>query len=376
MAKGERILVVDDQEDNVFILEQLLQRNGYQVAVARDGVEALEKAAEQRPDVVLLDINMPRMDGLEVCRRLKSDESMAGAAIILISARTEKGQRVEGLDAGADDYISKPFSPKELLARVRAQLRLKGRQDQLRDSNETLKEISIRDALTGLFNRGYLDARIEEEIARRDRIAAPLSVALVDIDLFKRVNDTRGHLCGDEVLREVGAEILASVRRCDVAARYGGEEFCVVLPDADRHGARRVAERLRAAVDDFRRRGFSRDGERGSGAVLPRAERSSGSPGAGGPGALRRQRAGQEPRRGGRHTGPGGRAAAERSRRGGVQRSLRERNASLSSRIRKGFARCRALGSRKKLAVSGLTTAPVMKTRRPSNAGLFCSSRR
>ena len=249
MAKGERILVVDDQEDNVFILEQLLQRNGYQVAVARDGVEALEKAAEQRPDVVLLDINMPRMDRLEVCRRRKSDQSMAGAAIILISARTEKGQRVEGLDAGADDYISKPFSPKELLARVRAQLRLKGRQDQLRDSNETLKEISIRDALTGLFNRGYLDARIEEEIARRDRIAAPLSVALVDIDLFKRVNDTRGHLCGDEVLREVGAEILASVRRCDVAARYGGEEFCVVLPDADRHGARRVAERLRAAVE-------------------------------------------------------------------------------------------------------------------------------
>ncbi len=249
MADGARILVVDDHEDNIFILEQLLTRNDYRVDVARDGVEALERATETTPDLILLDINMPRMDGLEVCRRLKGEESLSNAAIILVSARTKEGDRVEGLDAGADDYISKPFSPKELLARVRAQLRLKGQQDQLRVSNQSLKEISIRDALTGLFNRGYLDARMEEEMARLERVRAPLSVAMVDIDHFKRVNDTRGHLCGDEVLRSVATAVVSSVRRCDVVARFGGEEFCVILPDADSHGARRVAERLRARIE-------------------------------------------------------------------------------------------------------------------------------
>ena len=242
-----RILVVDDHEDNILILGELLDRTGFEVAVARDALEALATAETFRPDLVLLDVMMPGMDGMEVCRRIKA--TARGTAVILVSARVQEDDQIEGLDSGADDYVTKPYGSRELLARVRAQLRVKELQDELRWKNRTLTEISSRDALTGVFNRGRFDVVLDEEVSRARRYGKPLSLVLIDIDHFKRVNDLHGHPAGDEVLRVVARIIAAGVRDCDTVARYGGEEFGVVLPEQGMAGVLATAERLRENVE-------------------------------------------------------------------------------------------------------------------------------
>jgi diguanylate cyclase (GGDEF)-like protein len=207
------------------------------VLCATDGDEALRLAREEKPDLALLDIMMPGKDGLEVCRELRAEETTRNLPIVFVSAKNAPRDRAAGLRAGAVDYIAKPFHPEELVARVRTQLTLKQLQDRLRRMART-------DALTGLYNRGYFETRLAYEYRRRTRYGRPFTCLVIDIDHFKRVNDTRGHRFGDLVLKDVGRILLESFRSVDTVARYGGEEFVVLLPETDLAGAALAAARM------------------------------------------------------------------------------------------------------------------------------------
>jgi two-component system, cell cycle response regulator len=236
----ERILIVDDEPDIRHLLARLLKGGGYNVSMAGSGDEALAAVQAEIPDLVLLDVSMPGMDGFAVCHELqKLGPSMP--AVIFLSAFGASDARVTGLDAGAVDYVVKPFDPSEVRARVRAALRSKAMRDALALQAST-------DGLTGLMNRRTLDERLSEAFAVARRYGRPLSVLMVDIDHFKAVNDTYGHAAGDAVLREVASRIKAQARLADTVARYGGEEIMVLLPETDLEGAKALGERVRAAV--------------------------------------------------------------------------------------------------------------------------------
>ena len=218
------------------------------VMEADDGMVALQQCRQRPPDVILLDIVMPGLDGYQVLAFLKSDPELSHIPVVFLTGRTGMSDVVTGLRAGAHDYLKKPFEPEELLARVASALHVKQLQDQLRDRNALLDELSRTDALTALYNRRHLD----EELARRHgearRHQDPLGLLLLDIDHFKHVNDLHGHPVGDDVLREVARRIQHELRLEDVAGRWGGEEFLVILPRTDLNGVRRLAERIRLAI--------------------------------------------------------------------------------------------------------------------------------
>ena len=232
-----RLLVVDDQPINIQALYQTFAAD-HQVLMATSGEQALELCATKRPDLVLLDVVMPGMDGYEVCRRLKEDEATRDIPVIFVTAHNDEAAETRGLDAGAVDFISKPINPKIVRARVRTHLTLKAQADLLREWVYT-------DGLTGVHNRRCFDERLAVEWARAVRSGNALSVVLLDVDFFKRYNDCYGHLAGDECLRRLASALQACVRRpSDLVARYGGEEFVCLLPDTDLAGAMTVAEEL------------------------------------------------------------------------------------------------------------------------------------
>jgi diguanylate cyclase (GGDEF)-like protein len=236
------VLIVDDQPANLMVLSKLLKEE-YHVLVATNGPKALAIAAGQNPPVLmLLDIEMPEMDGYDVCRRLKADDRTSGIAVIFVSARDTVGDEEMGFRLGAVDYISKPFHPAIVRARVRNHIDLKIKTD-------LLEKLSKQDSLTDIPNRRNFEESLDREWRRAARTGRPLSLVMMDIDCFKSFNDHYGHGAGDECLRRV-ARILKSAlsRPMDVVARYGGEEFVALLPDTDPSGARHVAENLRAAV--------------------------------------------------------------------------------------------------------------------------------
>ena len=235
-----RILVADDDPDILFLVSRLLERAGYDVVRARDGREALQLAREALPDLLILDVSMPGADGYTVCRAIQADGPNA-PPVIFLTAHAHTSARVDGLDAGAVDYIVKPFEPAELTARVRAALRTKTVRDVLATEAST-------DPLTGLLNRNHLGARLAELVAAARRYGRPLACLMFDIDHFKAVNDTYGHLAGDGVLREVAARLKAGKRESDVLVRFGGEEFLALLPETDLAGARTLAEKLRIRI--------------------------------------------------------------------------------------------------------------------------------
>lgn len=254
---GTRILVVDDVPDNVDILDARLASRGYTVVTATNGEEALERVREQAPHLILLDVMMPGMDGHEVARRIKSDERLPFIPIILVTALTEADDVVQGLESGADDHISKPYNFRELEARVRAMLRIKRLQDELdlknrelEDVNQRLKKLSITDGLTELFNHRHVHELLHDEFGRMQRSGDPLSVAMIDLDRFKAVNDTYGHPTGDVILYETARIIREAAREIDMVGRYGGEEFIAILPDTDEAAAAAFAERVRARVEE------------------------------------------------------------------------------------------------------------------------------
>jgi two-component system cell cycle response regulator len=275
------IVVTDDSLTVRMMLKSHLEGAGYRVSTCADGEACLALlAAEPRlPDLVLLDVIMPGMDGLEVLGRLKAGEERGYLPVILLTAQGEVSDRVHGLDLGADDYIPKPFEADELLARVRAHIRIKRLRDALAAQNNALEaanrekaallseleaknaqlaELAQTDPLTGVANRGHIEHCLADEVARARRHGHRLAVGMLDIDHFKRVNDGFGHPFGDRVIREVARILAETVRQVDKVGRYGGEEFLLVLPDTDLEGARILAERVRALVDEvtFEAEGF------------------------------------------------------------------------------------------------------------------------
>jgi diguanylate cyclase (GGDEF)-like protein len=261
---GRTVLIVDDEPANILHVREGLASQGYIFREAYDGAAALSAIREQRPDLIIMDVEMPRLGGVEVCRIIKANSGEGGFGfipIILMTAR-QAGGKVEGLELGADDYLVKPFDMLELSARVKSMLRLKALQDALVEKNRELdranKELAARreellaltrtDALTGLHNRRYFDERLAEEFARSSRYHSPLSLVLLDIDHFKRINDTYGHPFGDEVLKAVAFALKGCLREVDFVARYGGEELVSLLPETGPHEALLACERVRASI--------------------------------------------------------------------------------------------------------------------------------
>jgi len=232
-----RLLVVDDQPINIQALYQAFCAD-HKVLMATGGEQALVVCAAQRPDLVLLDVMMPGMDGHEVCRRLKADAATRDTPVIFVTAHNDEAAETLGLELGAVDFISKPINPRIVRARVKTHLTLKAQSDLLRSW------VYI-DGLTGVYNRRHFDERLASEWSRAQRTGTPLSVVMMDVDFFKRYNDRCGHQAGDECLRRIATAIKASIQRPgDLVARYGGEEFVCLLPETGLPGALIFAQRL------------------------------------------------------------------------------------------------------------------------------------
>lgn len=236
------VLIVDDVPTNIQVLGEALM-DDCDILVATNGEDALEiAAAPERPDLVLLDVLMPGLDGYEVCERLKRDTWTESIPVIFVTAKSEEADEARGLEIGAVDYVTKPFSMAIVRARVRTHLELKRHRDML-------EEQSRRDGLTGIANRRRFDEHLAMAWRHGAREGTPVSLLLADIDFFKRYNDHYGHLGGDDCLRRVATALAdCSGRPLDVVARYGGEEFGCILPGTDQQGALRVARAMQAAV--------------------------------------------------------------------------------------------------------------------------------
>ena len=238
-----KLLVVDDQPLNIQSLYQTFSAD-HQVFMATSGEQALAVCAQRLPDLVLLDVVMPGMDGFEVCRRLKADPATREIPVIFVTAHDDEAAETLGLEVGAVDFIAKPINPKVVRARVATHLTLKAQADLLR-------QWAYLDGLTGIYNRRHFDEHLMSEWGRSARSAKPLSVLMIDVDRFKAYNDRCGHQAGDACLREVAATLRQSLRRPgDMLARYGGEEFVCLLPETGRAGALIVAEQIERRLRD------------------------------------------------------------------------------------------------------------------------------
>jgi two-component system cell cycle response regulator len=258
----KRILVVDDHEDNIELLRARLEARGYEVFGASDGQSALDQVEHVRPDLILLDVMMPRMDGMEVVRRLKANKNLPFIPVIMQTALDSTENKVEGLDAGADDYITKPINFAELEARVNALLRIKqlqadlaasnvelaAKKEELSEANDKLLRISLTDGLTEIDNRRCLEERLHEMWQHSMRLHEPIALIMCDIDKFKSVNDQFGHQAGDSVLKEIAKLLKDDAREIDRVGRYGGEEFLLILSGTVLDAAVTFADRLREKV--------------------------------------------------------------------------------------------------------------------------------
>ncbi len=267
------ILIVDDDQDLGRLVSMRLDSEGYETLVARSAKDAfkilgLDGTADcPQVELVLLDVLLPDYSGIDACRRISSDPRTCDVPVIMMTGSNDEMHLQQAFDAGAIDYIEKPFKGMELLARIRSALRLKEeiasrkRQalelenvaNQLKEANERLRQLSFHDSLTGLHNRRYFDDFLEREFKRAQRSKNAIALIMIDIDYFKRYNDRFGHQAGDECLRQIAATFALVVHRShDLVARYGGEEFAVVLPDTNNAGGLAVAENLRSKVADLK----------------------------------------------------------------------------------------------------------------------------
>ena len=244
-----KILVAEDDALSRTLLQRTLQRAGYEVEAVEDGCRALaELRKEDPPRLALLDWIMPGRDGIEVCREVRRRKDHAYTYMILLSSRETKQDIVQGLESGADDYLTKPYDVEELKARLRAGERILELEDRLVEARESMRFQATHDLLTSLWNRGVIVELVSREVVRARREKWCNAVMMCDIDHFKRVNDENGHAAGDDVLREVARRLQTSVRSYDMVGRYGGEEFLVVLNKCDPSSAVARAENLRNAV--------------------------------------------------------------------------------------------------------------------------------
>ncbi len=241
LGRMPRLLLVDDQPINIQVLYALFA-NDYQVFMATSGPQALKLCREQQPDLLLLDVQMPGMDGYEVCRQLKADPELCDLPVVFVTAHSDEQAETRGLELGAVDFISKPFNPTVVRARVKTHLLLKLQGDLLR-------EMVFVDGLTGDYNRRHFDVRLETEFQRAKRNGSSLGLLIADVDYFKRFNDHYGHLAGDDALRRVATLLKNQLKRpADFVSRFGGEEFVCVLPETNFDGALAVAVGIEAAV--------------------------------------------------------------------------------------------------------------------------------
>jgi len=238
----ETILVIDDSPDIHTLVKVRLGKEQLVIESAYDGPSGLAAARSIRPDLILLDVEMPDRDGFAVCADLKADPATMDIPIIFLTGATTTEDKIRGLELGATDYVTKPFDPAELRARVRASLRTKYLLG-------LLAQKAMIDGLTELWNRAYLDTRLGSELSAARRSGQPLSCVMADVDRFKSINDTYGHSFGDDVLRKIAGVFAQGCRADDVVCRYGGEEFTLLLPNTSAENAGELAERLRAAVE-------------------------------------------------------------------------------------------------------------------------------
>lgn len=264
-AKEQSIVIVDDMPDNLRLLAGILKNRGYKVRPAPNGARALATIQKECPELVLLDIMMPGMDGYEVCRHLKADERTKDIPVIFLSALNEVFDKVKAFKAGGVDFITKPFQMEEVLARVSTHLTIQAQQKELRlqyeellrknalitEQTKKLELLATRDFLTGLSNRRDFLGRTEQEAKRFKRTNRPFAIILLDIDYFKRINDTYGHTCGDQVLVNISRALEKALRAQDILARWGGEEFIGLLPETGLDGAKIAAEKILSDVENL-----------------------------------------------------------------------------------------------------------------------------
>jgi len=238
------ILIVEDSSVNGRLCEKLLNKSGYETAVCTDGESAIEFVNTNSPDLILLDIVMPGIDGYEFCRVMKNNPKIKDTPIIFLSSMNDESSIIKGFESGAVDFVTKPFRHQELIARTRTHVELKR-------AKEKLIRMSITDELTGLVNRRYFMGRLLHEYERAKRYESVFTVLMIDLDYFKRVNDTYGHQAGDTVLRTISDTMRLSLRLSDIIGRIGGEEFAVLLPETELSSAMIIGDRLRNRVESL-----------------------------------------------------------------------------------------------------------------------------
>ena len=253
MDKNFPILVVDDDIVSRTVVQKYLTKAGFEVLCANNGKEAMAIFNQQFCPIVVTDWMMPEVTGPQLCRMIRETKTDGYVYIILITSRDSKTDIVSGLEAGADDYLTKPIHQAELIARINTGVRILKLEKSLKRANDEIRLLSITDPLTGCFNRAYLGEQFPQEISRSQRYQHHLAVMLVDLDHFKKVNDTYGHQAGDRVLKGIAECLMGQVRaKVDWTVRYGGEEFLIILPETDCAGASIMAERVRMAVTHMR----------------------------------------------------------------------------------------------------------------------------
>jgi len=244
-----RVLVAEDDAMFRRILQKWLENWGYHVIVAEDGGKAWSILQQERPpELLILDWMMPEIEGVELCRRIRERQRPPYQYILLVTGKDDKEDLVKGLEAGADDYLTKPFEQNELRAHLLVAKRILTLQRDLIDAREELRSQAMHDVLTGIWNRGAVLDQLSRELDRSTRAKTTTGVLMLDLDHFKKVNDTYGHLTGDAVLREVAKRVTESIRSYDTVGRYGGEEFVVVLPNCGTAEIEQNAERIRLAI--------------------------------------------------------------------------------------------------------------------------------
>jgi two-component system cell cycle response regulator len=265
MAAKAKILLIEDSPTQSRHIKQILEKSGYQVVIAENGVTGLRMITAENPDVIILDVVLPDISGHEVCRWIKVRDETKGIPVIMLTVKGKLSEKVSGLHIGADDYLPKPFKESELNARIYASLRTREFQEELKKKNEQLEKLlkkveimAITDAGTGLFNRRRFEGVLRRDFVRSVRYNEPLTLIMIDVDHFKSINDNFGHQVGDQVLADVAKIIQKQFREADMVARYGGEEFVVVMPKCPVQDAAIPAGRLLKEIS-----GHSFDGIKG-----------------------------------------------------------------------------------------------------------------
>jgi two-component system cell cycle response regulator len=244
-----KIAVVDDDPAIRRLVRLFLKRSGYDIVEFATGTEAREQLATIPWDLAILDRRLPDMDGVMLAQELKSNPEFKTRFVIMLTGEDEQEDKVQGLDLGADDYVTKPFQYPELLARIRAGKRIVDLQKELLETNKRLERLSITDGLTNLYNHRFFQDELARAFEESARYLRPLSLAIVDLDFFKKVNDSYGHAIGDEVLKAVSKLFQESIRSTDLAARYGGEEFAMMMPETELDDGVKFAEKIRKLVE-------------------------------------------------------------------------------------------------------------------------------